>query len=106
MATQPPPKFAAPRRGEIWFVKLSTDPSDKGSRPVVIVSTDGRNQHPRANTVLAVPLSTTISDNPAHVTLEPGETGLRERSQAQGDSIATVKKELLFPARTALRTQN
>jgi len=44
-----------PKRGEIWFVKFPSDPPEKTPRPVVIVSVDARNQHPKAETVLAVP---------------------------------------------------
>src|ERR1043166_3478479 len=106
MATRPPVNFPTPSRGEIWYVKLSTDPAEKAARPVVIISTDTRNKHPRANTVLVAPLSTTISNNPFHITLEPGETGLRERAQAQGDNITVVSKELLRATKTQLRTQN
>ena len=58
-----------PRRGEIWFVKLHVDPPDKGLRPVLIVSVDVRNQHERADTVLAIPLTTSIhKDVPTHMT--------------------------------------
>ena len=42
-------------RGEIWLVKLPTDPSDQAPRPVVIASTNARNVHPRADTVLVIP---------------------------------------------------
>jgi len=105
MGTQPPPKtLPTPRRGEIWFIKLSTDPTDKEARPIVIVSPDGRNLHPRANTVLAVPLSTTLTTNPSHIVLERGETGLRETCEAQGENITVVPKVALIPARTVLRT--
>jgi len=52
-------------RGEIWFVKLPSDPKDKGPRPVVIASTNARNAHPRADTVLVIPFSTsTVKDVP------------------------------------------
>ncbi len=66
-----------PKRGEIWFVKFPSDPPEKNPRPVVIVSMDARNQHPRAETVLAVPLSTTLRESPTHIRLQPGETGLQ-----------------------------
>ena len=93
-----------PRRGEIWFVRMPSDPSDKNSRPVVVVSLDARNQHPRASTVLAVPLSTTLRGLDTQVRLEPGETGLAEASEAQAENITTVRKESLVPSRSRLRT--
>jgi mRNA-degrading endonuclease toxin of MazEF toxin-antitoxin module len=49
--TSPPPS-RIPLRGEIWFVQLAADPPEKGRRPVVIVSIDARNRHPRADTLL------------------------------------------------------
>src|SRR2546430_10928917 len=72
-----------PKRGEIWFVKFPSDPPEKNPRPVVIVSMDARNQHPRAETVLAVPLSTTLRESPTHIRLQPGETGLAEACDLQ-----------------------
>jgi len=92
-----------PRRGEIWFVRMPSDPSDKSARPVVVVSLDARNQHPRAGTVLVVPLSTTLSGLDTHIRLELGETGLVETSEAQAENITTVRKESLVPSRSRLR---
>ena len=99
MSNHQPPQ---PRRGEIWFVRMPSDPSDKGARPVV-VSLDARNQHPRASTVLVVPLSTTLRVLDTHVRLEPGETGLAVASEAQAENITTVRKESLVPSRSRLR---
>ena len=50
------PQPVQPHQGEIWFVRIPTDPPDKNARPVIVVSLDARNQHPRASTVLVVPL--------------------------------------------------
>ena len=82
-----------PLRGEIWWTHFPTDPPEKGRRPVVIVSTDGRNCHPRSNTVLVIPLSTSIQNSrPAELFLRSGETGLREDCVAQADNICTVRR--------------
>jgi mRNA-degrading endonuclease toxin of MazEF toxin-antitoxin module len=97
------PQPAQPHRGEIWFVRMPSDPPDKNARPVIVVSLDARNQHPRASTVLVVPLSTTVSGFQTHVRLEPGETGLEEVSEAQAENISTVRKESLAPSRYRLR---
>ncbi|MGH9496575.1 MAG: type II toxin-antitoxin system PemK/MazF family toxin [Candidatus Sulfotelmatobacter sp.] len=87
----------------MWFVHLPTDPPEKGARPVVIVSTDDRNSHPRANTVLVVPLTTSIvKDVPTHVYLAPGETGL-EQSVLRAEDIAVVPKSELREPRSRLR---
>ena len=97
-------QVTVPRRGEIWFIHLPTDPPGKGARPVVIVSTDDRNRHPRANTVLVVPLTTSVVRNvPTHLYLAPGETGL-EQSVLKAEDIAVVPKTELQEPRTRLRT--
>ena len=92
-----------PRRGEIWFVNLPTDPPDKQQRPVIVVSIEARNVHERATTVLVVPLSTTPPKLPWHISLAPGETGLSEHSTILADSITTVRKSSLQPPRQPLR---
>lgn len=85
-----------PLRGEIWWTRFPTDPPDKGRRPVIVVSTDGRNCQPRSNTVLVVPLSTSIhKSRPADLLLRSGETGLRLDCVAQADNICTVRREQL-----------
>lgn len=89
-----------PRRGQIWFVSLPTDPPGKSSRPVLIVSTDGRNAHPRAETVLVVPFSTTLTDLPVHIRLQPGETGLQATSELQPENVSVVRKQALMPAQS------
>jgi len=92
-----------PLRGEIWFVKLATDPPGKGERPVVIVSVDQRNRHEKADTVLVVPLTTTThKDVPTHVYLAPGETGL-EQSCVRAEDVSVVRKASLSEPRRRLR---
>lgn len=85
-------------------MNLPTDPPGKGARPVVVVSTDDRNLHPRANTVLVVPLTTSVTKNiTTHVYLAPGETGL-EQSVLMAEDIAVVPKSGLQESRYRLRT--
>lgn len=92
MTTQERP---SPLRGEIWWAHFSFDPPEK-NRPAIIVSPNGRNSHPRANTVLVIPLSTSIQKtSPGQLLLPAGETGLREDSVAWADNIATIAKEQL-----------
>lgn len=57
------PKY--PLRGEIWFAHLPTDPAAKGIRPVVIASVDARNRNERADSVLVVPLTTSVRGDAA-----------------------------------------
>lgn len=89
-----------PRRGEIWFAQLPVDPPEKGRRPVVIVSSDVRNRHERADTVLVVPLTTSVHKAaPTHVFLAAGETGLSCDSAARAEDVTTIRKQsLLEPA--------
>ncbi|MGB7985742.1 MAG: type II toxin-antitoxin system PemK/MazF family toxin [Terracidiphilus sp.] len=88
-----PPGARYPLRGEIWWTHFPTDPPDKGRRPVIVVSTDGRNCHPRSLTVLVIPLSTSIhKSGPAQLFLSAGETGLRADCVAKADSICTVNR--------------
>ena len=95
----------SPQRGEIWFTKLPTDPPEKGKRPVVVVSINARNSHPRSSTVLVVPLSTSVHKDeiPTHLILEPGQTGLRERVIAKAEDVSVVWKNELDPSRERLR---
>jgi len=94
----------SPRRGEIWFVQLHVDPPHKGRRPVVIVSLDARNLHERADTILAVPLTTSIhKEAPTHVFLPAGETGLQSDSAARAEDITVVRKQSLFEPKGRLR---
>jgi mRNA interferase MazF len=99
-----PPDRESPRRGEIWFVQLPTDPPTKGRRPVVIVSLDGRNRHEQADTVLVVPLTTSVhKEVGTRVFLSAGETGLQSDSAARAEDITVVKKRTLVEPQSRLR---
>jgi len=85
-----------------------TDPPDKGRRPVIVVSSESRNIRDSADTVLVIPLSTSVHkadnpDNPMHLLLLAGETGLPADSIARAQDIATVRKTQLAPPRMGLR---
>jgi mRNA-degrading endonuclease toxin of MazEF toxin-antitoxin module len=69
----------------------------------VIISPDNRNQHPKADTVLVVPFSTTIRASPTHLTMQPGETGLTVVCDIQAESITTIRKEILQKPRNPTR---
>lgn len=69
-----------------------------------MVSVDARNRHERADTVLAVPLTTTIhKDVPTHVFLTTGETGLQAESAARGEDVTVIRKDNLVEPRGGLR---
>jgi mRNA interferase MazF len=93
----------SPSRGEIWFVKLPTDPPDKGLRPVIVVSLDARNRHPAASTVLVAPLTGSVEKQfETHILLPPGETGMHA-SSIRCEDLTVVKKEYLVEPSTPLR---
>lgn len=71
---------------------------------MVIVSVDARNRHERADTVLVVPLTTSIHKGaPTHVQLTAGETGLQSDSAARAEDITVVGKQILVQSRGPLR---
>jgi mRNA-degrading endonuclease toxin of MazEF toxin-antitoxin module len=88
----------SPLRGEIWWAHFDSDDQGK-NRPAVIVSTNERNTHPRATTVLAIPLSTSVHKlGPWHLLLRAGETGLREDRVAWAENVSAIAKhELMGP---------
>lgn len=93
-----------PLRGEVWLVQLPVDPPDKGLRPVVIVSIDARNRHEYADSVLAVPLTTSIHKAaPTHVLLTAAETGLQSDSAARAEDVTTILKRSLVEPKNRLR---
>jgi mRNA-degrading endonuclease toxin of MazEF toxin-antitoxin module len=93
-----------PLRGEIWYVKLPTDPPEKAARPVIIVSLDARNRHSGASTVLVAPLTGSVEkDFDTHIPLSSGETGLHP-STIRCEDLTVVKKEFLVEPKSPLRT--
>ncbi len=71
---------------------------------MVIVSINARNRHERADTVLVVPLTTSVHKNaPTHVFLPAGETGLQSDSAARAEDITVVRKQSLIEPRGRLR---
>lgn len=73
---------------------------------MIIVSLDARNRHERADTVLVIPLSTSIhkADHPTHLFLAAGETGLSEDSIARAEDLTVVRKVNLIAPRSSLRS--
>jgi len=70
-----------PKRGEIYWAKIPGQPGDTKERPVLIVSSDSRNQF--ADDVIVVPLSTTLRPSPTHVHLPASSAGLLQSSMAK-----------------------
>jgi mRNA-degrading endonuclease toxin of MazEF toxin-antitoxin module len=70
---------------------------------IIAVSPDTRNLHPKADTVLAVPFSTTVRESPTHITMQPGETGLASVCDIHAESITTLRKATLVTPKNATR---
>jgi mRNA-degrading endonuclease toxin of MazEF toxin-antitoxin module len=71
---------------------------------VVIVSLDVRNRHERADTVLVVPLTTSVQKTaPTHVFLPAGETGLQSDCAARAEDVTVVRKPSLVEPQSRLR---
>ena len=85
-----------PRRGEIWLVDFGepVGREQAGIRPAVVVSTDALNEGP-AGVVLLVPITSTRRDLPAHVEIEPEESGLDHPSYAKCEDVKSVSERRL-----------
>ena len=63
-----------------------------------------RNQHERADTVLAIPLTTSIhKDVPTHIFFTSAETGLSSDSAARAEDVTVIRKDNLVEPRSRLR---
>ena len=82
----------APRRGEIWVANTGEPPRRHW---VVIASVDGRNQSPRADSVLIVPFGSKPAKAPTIMPFEAGETGLPGPSYLRGELIQSLLKSRL-----------
>jgi mRNA-degrading endonuclease toxin of MazEF toxin-antitoxin module len=70
----------------------------------VIVSLDIRNRHERVDTILVVPLTTSVhTHSPTHVFLPAAETGLQADSAARAEDISVVRKPSLIEPHARLR---
>lgn len=71
---------------------------------MLVVSLDARNRHPKAETVLVIPLTTSIHRQvPTHAILTAAETGLAEDSAARAEDVTVVRKQELVQPRHRLR---
>ncbi len=68
-------------RGQVWQVDLSPTQGHetRGSRPCLVITVDRFNQGP-AGLVVVLPITTKVKGIPFHVTIDPPEGGVSERS--------------------------
>src|SRR5437764_58345 len=85
-----------PARGEIWhgFLDPVQGREQGRDRPCLIVSIDPFNHGP-SDLAVIVPLTTTERRTPFHVTVEPPDGGLPQRSFVMCEAIRSVSIERL-----------
>jgi mRNA interferase MazF len=85
-----------PSRGEIWTADLNPTRGHEqaGKRPVLIISTDTFNHGP-ADLVFILPLTRTNRRIPLHVSVDPPEGGLKEKSYILCDAGRSISKARL-----------
>jgi mRNA interferase MazF len=87
-------------RGDIWMAILEprSGSEQSGRRPVVIISHDGFNTEPTWNSIIVVPLSTSINQARRSDTAIPifkGEGGIAEDSVALCHQVTTLDRSKL-----------
>jgi mRNA interferase MazF len=92
-----------PARGEVWLVDLNPTRGHEqaGVRPAVVVSVDLFNRGP-AGLAVVLPMTTTWRRVPLHVSVEPPEGGVRQRSFVKCEDIRSVAIERLIQSWGAL----
>lgn len=80
------------RRGHVYYARI---PGEAKRRPVVVLSSDRRND--LAYDVTVVPCSTTLRPGPWHVVLARGTGGLSWKSVAKCEQVTTLRKDSLDP---------
>lgn len=85
-----------PRRGELWFVNFNPGIGHEqiGIRPALVISDDGFNKS-LADMVIVLPITSKDKKIPFHITLNPGETGLKIKSFVKTEDIRSISKKRL-----------
>lgn len=85
-----------PRRGEVWW--MEPDPvrghEQGGRRPAVVVSVDRFNRS-RIDLVVVCPLTRSHTPVSLHVSIDPPEGGLRDRSHVLVEHVRSISVERL-----------
>jgi mRNA interferase MazF len=88
------------RRGEIWWANL---PAPWGRRPVLLLARNGA--YYALNSVMVVPLTSTVRRLPTTVVLDPRLDGVPKPCVVSLDSILTIRKDWLDTLMVALPPQ-
>jgi mRNA-degrading endonuclease toxin of MazEF toxin-antitoxin module len=79
------------RRGFVYRVaRVFRDP--KETRPVLVMTGDGRNLDPRSATVVGIPLTTRLRGGAFRVRLKKGAGGVAQSSEVACEQIVQVPK--------------
>ena len=88
--------MTAPQRGDVWYADL--DPvrghEQAGHRPVLVVSATGFNEGP-AGLVMVLPLTTRDRGIFYHVSIQPQEGGISQRSVIKCEDIRSIDQRRL-----------
>jgi mRNA-degrading endonuclease toxin of MazEF toxin-antitoxin module len=82
----------SPHRGEIWRANIGEPPAPHW---IVVVSPEGRNQHPKIRTILVVSFSNKLRPSSTTMILDAEETGLPNRSCLRAHFIQPLSKSRL-----------
>jgi mRNA interferase MazF len=85
---------AFPLRGDVWLLDLGTPIGHEAGlkRPALVVSVDEFNTH---GLITVLPITRTDKAYPTRVSIQPGLSGLHERSFIQAEHIRTVSSQRL-----------
>ncbi len=85
-----------PSYGDVWLVDFSATRGreQSGLRPALVISPNKFNYGP-AELVIVIPFTRTDRQIPLHVSVDPPEAGLRERSLAMCEMIRSISRERL-----------
>lgn len=86
-----------PSRGEVWFVNLNPVKGHEqaGVRPALVMSVDEFNNS-AAGLVILLPITSKDRGIPLHITVNPPEGGLKNKSFVKCENIRCVSKERLI----------
>jgi mRNA interferase MazF len=84
----------SPLRGDVWLLDLGNPVGHEAGlkRPAMIVSADEFNSH---GLVTVLPITRTDKPYPTRIAIQPGLSGLHERSFIQVEHIRTVSSARL-----------
>lgn len=87
-----------PSRRQVWLAEpdfIAVGKEQREKRPVVVVSNDKYNKN-KMELVIVLPITTTDFALPYHISIDPPEGGLKEKSFIMCDQIKCVSRKRLI----------